>query len=406
MVPEPAQQATRTVADRVSRVPASPTLKIAAKARAMVAEGIDVIDLSVGEPDFATPDHIKEAAKRAIDENFTKYTANTGVPELRQAIADRLRDDHGIDYAIEEIIVSPGAKSCLYNLCGAILNAGEEVILPAPYWVSYPAQIALANGSAVILPTREENGFRMTPDEFRAARTHRTKAVIINNPSNPTGTAYSREDLQELAETMAEEGIFIIADEIYEKLVYGDFQFTSIAALGPKVKERTILINGVSKAYSMTGWRIGYAAGPRDVIGAMARIQSHSTSNAASISQMAALEAIRGPQGDVQQMLAEFQKRRDFMLRKVRSIPAVSCVEPRGAFYLFPNVSAYYGKEHDGTQIRDSQAMAYFLLNIAKVAVVPGDAFGADDFIRLSYSTSMEKIEEAMRRIADAMSSL
>jgi len=404
--PEPARQATGTVADRVSRVPTSPTLRISAKAASMMAEGIDVIDLSVGEPDFPTPEHIKDAGKRAIDQNITKYTANTGVPELRRAIVKRLRDDHGLDYDVDEIIVSPGAKNCLYNLCTALLNKGEEVIIPAPYWVSYPAQVSLAKGKTVIVPTKEENGFRMTPEEFRAALTFNTKAVILNNPSNPTGAAYTREELEDICEIAAEEGIFIIADEIYEKLVYDGFRFTSIASLGPRVKQRTILINGVSKAYSMTGWRIGYAAGPRDVIAAMSKIQSHNTSNASSVSQMAALEAFRGPQSDVQRMLAEFQKRRNFMLHKVRSIPGVSCVEPKGAFYLFPNVSAYYDKEYEGMQIRNSYGMAYFLLKVAKVAVVPGDAFGSDRFIRFSYSTSMDKIEQAMDRISEAMSKL
>jgi aspartate/methionine/tyrosine aminotransferase len=404
--PEPARQATGTVADRVSRVPTSPTLRINAKAKSMAAEGIDVIDLSVGEPDFATPEHIKDAARKAIDDNFTKYTANTGVPELRKAIAKRLRDDHDVSYEIEEIIVSPGAKSCLFNLCVSLINKGEEVIIPAPFWVSYPPQVLLAKGVPVIVPTREENGFRMTPDEFRAALSFNTKAVILNNPSNPTGAAYTREDLEEICEIAAEEGIFIIADEIYEKLVYDGFRFTSIASLGPRVKQRTILVNGVSKAYSMTGWRIGFAAGPRDVIAAMAKIQSHNTSNATSISQMAALEAFQGPQTDVTRMLAEFQKRRNYMLHRVRSIPGVSCIEPQGAFYLFPNVSAYYDKEYEGMQIRNSYGMAYFLLKVANVAVVPGDAFGADPFIRLSYSTSMEKIEKAMDRISDAMSKL
>jgi len=403
---EPARQATGTVADRVSRVATSPTLRITAKAKAMAAEGIDVIDLSLGEPDFPTPAHIKDAAKRAIDQNITKYTANDGLPELRRVIATRLREDYGVDYDTDEIIVSSGAKNCLYNLSVALLNKGEEVIIPAPYWVSYPAQVSLAKADPVIVPTKEENGFRMTPGEFRSALTFNTKAVLINNPSNPTGAAYTREQLEEIAEIAADEGVFIIADEIYDKLVYDGFRFTSIAALSPRVKQRTILINGVSKAYSMTGWRIGYAAGPREIIAAMSKVQSHNTSNASSVSQVAALEALRGPQVEVSRMVAEFQKRRNFMLHKVRSIPRVSCVEPQGAFYLFPNVSAYYEKEYEGMQIRNSYGMAYFLLKVARVAVVPGDAFGADDFIRFSYSASMEKIEQAMERIADAMSKL
>ena len=403
---EPPSQATGTVAKRVSRVASSPTLRISGKAKAMAAEGIDVIDLSVGEPDFPTPESIKEAGKRAIDNNITKYTANPGIPELRQAIASRLKEELHVDYAMEEILVSSGAKNSLFNLVTALLNKGEEVIIPAPYWVSYPAQVALTEATPVIVPTKEENGFCLTPDELRSAITFKTKAMFLNSPSNPTGAAYRREELAAIAEVAASEGIFIIADEIYEKLVYDGFRFTSVAAVSEKVKQRTILINGVSKAYSMTGWRLGYAAGPKDIIAAMSKVQSHNTSNACSISQMAALEAIRGPQQEISRMVAEFQKRRNYMLQKVRSIPGVSCVEPQGAFYLFPNMSSCYEKEFDGMQIRNSYGLAYYLLKTARVAVVPGDAFGADDHIRLSYSTSMERIEEAMERIIDAMSNL
>ncbi|NIM20545.1 MAG: aminotransferase class I/II-fold pyridoxal phosphate-dependent enzyme [Candidatus Latescibacteria bacterium] len=403
---EPARQATGTVAERVSRVATSPTLRITGKAKAMAAEGIDVIDLSVGEPDFSTPDNIKLAGKQAIDDNFTHYTANDGIPELKRAISDRLKEEHGLEYGPGEIIVSSGAKNCLYNLSVALFNKGEEAIIPAPYWVSYPAQVALAKAIPVIVPTKEENGFRLTPDELQSALTFNTKALILNNPCNPTGTAYTREELEPIAEIAADEGIFIIADEIYEKLVYDGFRFASIASISPKVKQRAIIIHGVSKSYAMTGWRIGYAAGPREIIAAMDKVQSHNTSNASSISQMAALEALKGPQMDISMMVSEFQKRRNFMLQKLGSIPGVSCMEPKGAFYLFPNMSAYYEKEYEGMQIRNSYGLAYFLLKTARVAVVPGDAFGADDFIRLSYASSMERIEEAMDRIGEAMSKL
>jgi aspartate/methionine/tyrosine aminotransferase len=403
---EPPRQATGTVAERVSRVASSPTLRISGKAKAMAAEGIDVIDLSVGEPDFPTPMSIKEAGKRAIDNNITYYTDNAGIPELRRAIADRLREDLHVSYTAEEILVSPGAKNSLFNLMTALLNRGEEIIIPAPYWVSYPAQAALCEATPVIVPTKEENGFCLTPDELRSAITFKTKAMILNSPSNPTGSAYRREELAAIAEVAAAEGIYIIADEIYEKLVYDGFRFTSVAAVSEKVKQRTILINGVSKAYSMTGWRIGYAAGPKDIIAAMSKAQSHNTSNACSIAQMAALEAVQGPQQEISRMVAEFQKRRNYMLQKIRSIPDVSCLEPQGAFYLFPNMSSYYEKEYEGMQIRNSYGLAYYLLKTARVAVVPGDAFGADDYIRLSYSTSMERIEEAMERIIKAMSKL
>jgi len=404
---EPARQATGTVAERVSRVATSPTLRISGKAKAMAAEGIDVIDLSVGEPDFPTPDNIKRAAKQAIDDNITKYTANAGIPELKQAIADKLREENRVEYnPADEIIVSSGAKNCLYNASMALFNKGEEVIIPAPYWVSYPPQVVLAKAIPVIVSTKEENEFRLTPDELRSALTFNTKALILNNPSNPTGSAYRLEELEAIAEIAAEEGIFIIADEIYEKLVYDGFRFASVASVSPRVKQRTIIINGVSKSYSMTGWRIGYAAGPKDVIAAMSKVQSHNTSNASSVSQMAALEAMKGPQADIAMMMSEFQKRRNFMLHKLRAIPDISCIEPRGAFYLFPNMSSYYEKEYEGMQIRNSYGLAYYLLKTARVAVVPGDAFGADDFMRLSYASSMERIEEAMERITEAMSKL
>jgi aspartate/methionine/tyrosine aminotransferase len=403
---DPARQATDTVSERVSRVATSPTLRISGKAKAMAAEGIDVIDLSVGEPDFSTPDNIKQAGKRAIDNNFTKYPANPGIPELKNAIADILKQEHHLDYQANEIMVSSGAKQCLYNAAVALFNKGEEVIIPAPYWVSYPAMVAMADAVPVIVPTREENGFRLTPDELRSALTFKTKAMILNNPSNPTGSAYTQEELETIADIATEEGIYILADEIYEKLVFDGYRFVSVASLSPKIKQRAIIINGVSKSYAMTGWRIGWAAGPKDVIAAMSKVQSHSTSNACSVSQMAALEAYRGPQSEIAMMVSEFQKRRNYMLQKVRSIPGVSCIEPRGAFYLFPNMSAYYEKEYEGMQIRNSYGLAYFLLKKARVAVVPGDAFGADNFIRLSYASSMERIAEAMDRLTDAMSKL
>jgi aspartate/methionine/tyrosine aminotransferase len=394
------------IADRMSRIGASPTLRITAKARAMKAEGIDVIDLSVGEPDFPTPTDIKEAAKRAIDANVTKYTQNDGLPELKKAIARKLERENGLIYRPDEIIVSSGAKNCLYNLSVALFNKGEECIIPAPYWVSYPQQVSLAKADPVIVSTKEENGFRLTPEELRSVITFKTKAIMLNNPNNPSGTAYTREELEPLAEIANEDDIVIIADEIYEKLVYDDFQFTSVAALGEEVKRRAIIVNGVSKAYSMTGWRLGYAAGPKEVIAAMSRVQSHNTSNACSISQMAALAALIGSQHEVSKMVAEFQKRRNYVLYKLQSIPGVSCVRPRGAFYVFPNFSAYYDKEYQGMRIRNSHGLAYYLLKHARVAVVPGDAFGADPFIRISYANSMEAIEEGMARIIDAVSRL
>ncbi|MFC2170280.1 pyridoxal phosphate-dependent aminotransferase, partial [Acidobacteriota bacterium] len=305
-----------------------------------------------------------------------------------------------------EIIVSSGAKSTLFHLFQALLDEGDEVIIPAPYWVTYPQGVALASGKPVIIPTREEDGFLLDPDQLKSAISPATKALVLCNPSNPTGAAYQQHELEALADIAQDEGIYVLADEIYEKLIYDNFNFISFASLGEEIKKRTVLINGVSKAYSMTGWRIGFAAGPTDIINGMSKIQSHSTSNACSISQKASLEALSGPQHEVSKMVSEFQRRRNYALMRLRSIPHVSCFEPKGAFYLFPNFSAYYEKEFKGAQIRNSYGMAYFLLKKANVAIVPGDAFGAGDYVRFSYATSMENLEKGMDRTIEALSLL
>ena len=394
------------VSEKANKIGESPTLKVSAKAKAMKAEGIDVVDFSVGEPDFATPDNVKQAGIRAIEENFTKYTQNDGIPDLKEAIIKRLKEDHSLEYEKNQIIASSGAKSSLYHLIQALINEGDEVIIPAPYWVTYPHGVSLANGKSVIVRTKEENGFLLTPEELKSAITPATKALILNNPSNPTGAAYPRHALESLADVVMEEDIYVIADEIYEKLVYDDFRFHSFASLGEEIKKKTIVINGVSKAYSMTGWRIGFAAGPADVINGMAKIQSHSTSNPCSISQKASLEALSGPQYEVSKMVAEFQRRRNYALMRLQSIPNVSCHKPQGAFYLFPNFSSTYEKEYNNMTIRNSYGLAYFLLKEAKVAIVPGDAFGMDDCIRMSYATSMENLEKGLDRIIEAVSKL
>lgn len=394
------------VSERVTKIGASPTLKISAKAKAMKAEGLDVIDLSVGEPDFPTPENVKAAAVKAIEQNFTKYTENDGIPELRKAVCKRLKEDYGLEYKPNEVLISSGAKSSLYHLVQAIVNEGDEVIIPAPYWVTYPECVNLAKGKPVIVETREEDGFLLTPEQLKAAISPSTRALVLNNPSNPTGAAYTREHLLALAEVIRKEDIYIIADEIYSRLVYDGFQFVSFPALGEDLKKKTIIVNGVSKSYSMTGWRIGYAAGPAEIISAMSKIQSHTTSNACSISQKASVEALAGPQYEVNRMAAEFQRRRNYVLMRLQQIPGISCFKPQGAFYLFPNVSSYYGKEAGGIQIRNSYGLAYYLLREARVAIVPGDAFGADNYIRISYATSMENLEKGMDRIAEAMSRL
>lgn len=394
------------IAERINQIGTSPTLKIAAKAKAMQKEGIDVIDLSVGEPDFPTPENAKRAGKSAIDANYTKYTATEGISELKEAILNRLKDDHRLEYTSQQIIVSNGAKHSIYNAIMSMVNEGEELIIPSPFWVSYPEMVKLAKGKPVIVQTKEENGFRITPEQLRSHISASTKCVILNNPCNPTGAGYAREELEALAEVILEENIYCISDEIYEKLVYDDFRFHSLPTLGQEIKNKTVLINGVSKAYSMTGWRIGYAAGPHEIIEGMAKVQSHTTSNPSSISQYAALEALKGPQYEVSRMLAEFQKRRNYVINKLQTIAGVSCVNPRGAFYVFPNVSSYYEKEFDGVPIRNSYGMAYYLLKYVNVAIVPGDSFGADDFIRISYATSMQNLEKGISRIIEALGKL
>ncbi len=394
------------ISEKANQIGASPTLKIAAKAKAMQAEGIDVIDLSIGEPDFPTPENIKTAGIKAIQENFTKYTENEGMPALKSAIIARFKEDYGLTYAPNEIIVSSGAKNSLFHLIQALVNDGEEVIIPAPFWVTYPHLVTLAKGKPVIVPAKEENGFVITPEELKAHITPATKALILNFPSNPTGAACTKDKLEAIADVIRKEDIYVVSDEIYGKLVYDDFKFVSFASLDEDIKKKTIVVNGVSKSYSMTGWRIGYAAGPADVINGMGKIQSHTTSNAASISQKASLEALTGPQQDVTKMVAEFQRRRNYCLMKLEAIPQVSCFKPQGAFYLFPNVKAYYEKEFNGTPIRNSYGMAYYLLKEAQVAIVPGDSFGADDYIRLSYATSMANLEKGMDRIARALAQL
>jgi aspartate/methionine/tyrosine aminotransferase len=394
------------VSEKANKIGESPTLKVSAKAKAMKAEGIDIVDLSVGEPDFPTPDNVKQEGIKAIEENFTKYTQSDGIPALKEAVINRLKEDHGLVYSKAEIITSTGAKSSLFHLMQALINEGDEVIVPSPYWVTYPHSISLAGGKAVVIPTKEENGFLLDPDQLKSSISPATKALILNNPSNPTGAAYKKHELEALADVVLEEDIFVIADEIYEKLVYDDFKFVSFASLGEEIKRRTIIVNGVSKAYSMTGWRLGFTAGPADIINGMSKIQSHSTSNPCSVSQKAGLEALLGPQYEVSKMASEFQRRRNYVLMRLQSIPEVSCFKPQGAFYVFPNFSNYFEKEFNNVQIRNSYGMAYYLLKEAKVAIIPGDAFGTDDYIRISYATSMENLEKGMDRIIESLSRL
>lgn len=384
----------------------SPTMKISQQAIEMKSKGESIIDLSVGEPDFPTPQNIKDAAIHAIQGNFTKYTINSGTIELRTAISEKLKRENGIDYKPNEIIVSSGAKHSIFNAIQSIVDEGDEVIIPAPYYVSYPEMVALANGKSVILNTTEENGFKITTKQLSDAVTPKTKLLILCNPSNPSGSAYTQKELEELAPILEEGNFYILSDEIYEKIIYDDFKFISVASLSEKIKHKTITINGHSKSYSMTGWRIGYAAGPIEVINAMNKIQSHSTSNASSVSQAAALEALNGSQDSVEYSRKEFEKRRNFLYEQLTTINGITCYKPQGAFYLFPNVSSFFGKETKLKRIENSFDLSLYLLNEAKVVVVPGSAFGSEGYLRLSYSTSMENLIEGARRIKDALSKL
>ena len=384
----------------------SPTLAIDAKAKSLKASGVDVISFGVGEPDFDTPENIKEAAIKAIRSGFTKYTPVGGTDELKTAIIEKLKKDNGLIYEKNEIIVSCGAKHCLYNIAEALYDAGDEVILPAPYWVSYPDQIVLNGAVPVIVKTDEGNAFKITPEILEANLSKKTKALILNSPSNPTGLAYDRKSLEAIAEIAVKHDFYIISDEIYEKLIYDGFEHISIASLGGEIKQRTIVVNGISKSYAMTGWRIGFAAGPKDIINAMTNIQSQSTSNPASISQKAAVEALTGTQDFILKMVSEFDKRRKYMVERLNMIKGVSCIKPVGAFYAFPNVSSYYGRSFKGNSIKSSMDLSAYLLDEAKVAVVPGAAFGDDRYIRLSYATSMENIQKGLDRIESALSNL
>ena len=374
-------------------------------AKELLAKGENLIDLSVGEPDFPTPKNIKDAAVKALINNFTKYTINTGTIELRRAIVKKLKNENGIEYNPNEVIVSAGAKQCIYNAINAVVYSGDEVIIPAPYYVSYPEMVKMSHGTPVVISTSEKTGFKLTPEQLKDAVTSQTKMLILCNPSNPTGTAYSRQDLEKLIDVIIDKEIYILSDEIYEKIIYDYFSFCSVASLSEKVKSKSVIVNGHSKSYSMTGWRLGYAAGPENIIKAMAKIQSHVTSNASSISQAAGLEALNGPQDSVEEMRKEFEKRRDFLYKEVNSINGLSCVKPAGAFYLFPNVTNFFGNKGN-REISNSFDLAMYLLEDAKVAAVPGNAFGAEGYLRLSYSTSIENLKEAAGRLKHAFGKL
>ncbi len=391
---------------RAQRLQPSATLTITAKAKALKSQGVDVIGFGAGEPDFDSPDHVKEEAIRAINKGMTKYTGVGGIDELKDAIIYRLKEDHNLEYEKSEIIASVGAKHTLYNIMQVLFDSGDEVIVPAPYWVSYPEQIRLAEATPVILDTKEAEGFKILPDDLRAHINSKTKALILNYPSNPTGATYNEEELRAIVDVAMDAGLIIISDEIYEKIVYNGIKHIPVASLGEDIKKSTILVNGVSKTYSMTGWRIGYAAGDKEVISAMSKLQGQSTSNPTSISQWAAIAAFTGDHQVIEDRTKEFEQRKNYIVEKLNDIPEIYCFDPQGAFYVFPNVSGYYGKEYNGKVIKDSLDFTEFVLDEAKVAVVPGVAFGSDDHVRISYATSMDDIVEGINRITEAVKKL
>jgi aspartate aminotransferase len=396
------------ISSRLDPIKPSITLAVTAKAARLKAEGIDVVSFGAGEPDFDTPEHIKAAAVAALGKpGAGKYTEVGGTLALRTAIAAELSAVHKMTIAPDQVLVSAGAKHSLYNLFMALLDPGDEVLIPAPYWVSYPDMVMLAGGKPVILETRAEDDFAVTAAQVRAACGGRTRAIVLNNPSNPTGAVYTRAQIEALAAVVVEKDLLVISDDIYRQLVYGDAEYVSIAAQGPELAARTILVDGVSKTYAMTGWRIGYTAGPKALIAAMAKIQGQSTSNPTNLSQVATLAALTGPQDCVATMRKAFDERRVEMVKLLRAIPHVQCREPKGAFYAFPDVSYYVGKKSpEGHLLADDVQLCDWLVDVGKVAVVPGSGFGAPGFVRLSYACAMAQIRDGVGRLARALGTL
>ena len=391
----------------VQRVQPSVTMAISAKAAALRRDGIDVIALSAGEPDFDTPDNIKDFAKRAIDEGFTKYTIPaTGILDLKEAVCRKFQEDNGVDYDIDQVIVNNGAKHSLFLAVAALMDPGDEAIIPTPYWVTYSEQPRLVGAEPVIVHTRPENGLKLTAEEFRKAITPKSKMLFLNTPSNPSGAVYTREELEALAKVAVEHGVYVLSDEIYEKLIYGEAEHHCIASFGPEIKELSIVVNGVSKAYSMTGWRIGFTGASTEVIAGMAKVQTQEVSHPSSISQKAAVEALTGPQEAVEQMRVAFDQRRRYMVDRLNGIEGITCPLPEGAFYAYPDVTAFYGRRHGEREISDSVSFCEYLLDEARVACVPGAGFGTNEHTRLSYATSMDNIEEAMDRLESALGRL
>ena len=378
---------------------ASPTLAIDSKFKQMKADGLDVVGFGAGEPDFNTPDHIKQAAFDAINNNMTRYTPASGTLELKKAVCKKFKDDNGLDYEPSQIVISNGAKHSLVNAFGAVLNPGDEVIIPAPFWVSYPEMVKFCDGVPVIIHTTEADGFKFTAQQFEDAITDKTKAIVLNSPSNPTGMMYTEQELKAIADVAVKHNIYVISDEIYEKLVYTDTKHVSIASLGEQIKDLTIVINGVSKTYAMTGWRIGFTASNPQIAKLMSNVQSHVTSNPNSIAQAATVAALLGPKDDLETMRKAFDERRKHMVERINKIDGVSCIMPEGAFYVMMNISKLFGKTIAGTVINSADDFANVFLDKCLVAVVPGTSFEAREFVRWSYATSMENIDEGLNRL-------
>ncbi|MGC9257417.1 pyridoxal phosphate-dependent aminotransferase [Desulfurella sp.] len=391
----------KKLAERIGRIEESITIAITAKAKEMNASGIKILSFGAGEPDFDTPDNIKEAAIKAIKNGFTKYTAAGGTNELKDAIIEKEKKVNGVEYKRNEICVSAGGKQNLFNLSQVLFEEGDEVIIISPYWVTYEAIVKYANAVPVIIQATDKTGFVPTQEQLLQAITPKTKAIILNNPSNPTGGVFEKKDLEFLAELALKNDFWVIADEMYESIVYDGYKPVSIASLSKEIKDKTIVVNGVSKTYSMTGWRIGYSCGDKELTENMIKLQSQSTSNPTSIAQMAALEALTGPQDSIEVMRKEFEKRRNYIVNALNSINGITCFNPKGAFYVFPNISGLYGKSINEKKINNSMELASLLLDEAKVAVVPGIGFGDDDYVRLSFATSMQVIQEGIEAIKE-----
>ena len=397
------EKTMRQLASRIDLISPSPTLALDSKAKAMKAAGQDIIGFGIGEPDFQTPDHIKEAAIKAVKDGFTRYTPADGIVELREAVCEKFKRDNGLDYTPSQIVISNGGKHALFNIFFTLFQPGDEIIIPTPAWVSYAPLALLCGATPVLIETRAENNYTLTASDLEAALTPKTKGLLINSPSNPTGMAYDRERLKELSQIVLKHNLWLISDDIYEKIVFDGFKFHNMLMVEPELYDRTIIAHGLAKTYAMTGWRIGFLAGPEKVARSAAKIQSHTTANPCSISQKAAVAALNGPQEVVGEMVASFTRRRDLVLELLADIPGLTCPKPQGAFYVFPDISAYIGKKSGDRLMATSDDIADYLLEKAGAAIVPGSGFSSENNLRISYAVSDEDIERGLKRVKQAL---